>query len=199
MDNRGITTTSSYDALNRIVKVVYSDATPTVTYGYDAAGVSNSIGHLTSVSNANTTTNYLGFDGIGNVLASKQKITYLPYWFSYQYNLAGSLVSETYPSGRVVSTSFDAANRVSGVSGVLSGSTTNYLTQAMYAPHGAPTSYTYGNSVVSAWAYDSRLRPGCSASALNNDPNSILLQICPTWDGENGYVSIPKLRLTSFG
>jgi YD repeat-containing protein len=30
---------------------------------------------------------------------------------NYSYNLAGALTSETYPSGRVISYSYDAANR----------------------------------------------------------------------------------------
>ncbi len=33
------------------------------------------------------------------------------YSFRYSYNLAGALTSETYPSGRVITNSYDGANR----------------------------------------------------------------------------------------
>ncbi len=45
-DNRSITTAYSYDALNRVTGKSYSDGTPTVTYGYDAANVTTRKGSL---------------------------------------------------------------------------------------------------------------------------------------------------------
>ncbi len=69
-DNRGIVTNYQYDALNRILRKSYSDGTPTVSYGYDAAGVPNSTGHLTSAATASSITSFTGFDAMGNVLSS---------------------------------------------------------------------------------------------------------------------------------
>ncbi len=109
-DARGIVTTyGGYDALNRPTTISYSDGTPAVTLGYDA--VANSTGQLTSISNSNSATTFTAFDALGWVTASSQQVNGLTYGFTYTYNLAGALTSETYPSGRVVTTGYDAANR----------------------------------------------------------------------------------------
>ncbi|MEO8663373.1 MAG: RHS repeat domain-containing protein [Bryobacteraceae bacterium] len=53
-----------------------------------------------------------------------------PFAFSCQYNDAGGLVAETYPSQRVISTTYDALNRPTGVTGsrAPSGPQTPFLT-----------------------------------------------------------------------
>lgn len=66
------------------------------------------------------------------------------YGFSYTYNLAGALTSETYPSGRTIQTDYDPVNRVSKVSGVLAGQTKNYASDIGYWAHGAPNYYALG-------------------------------------------------------
>jgi YD repeat-containing protein len=148
-DARNITTSYSYDALNRVTQKTYPAGTSTVNYGYDKSGVSNSIGHLTSVSNGSPgpTTNYTGFDAMGRVKTSNQQTGTQTYSFAYSYNLAGSLTSETYPSGRVVTTSYDGANRPYSLAGNLSGQNSNYITQAGYWPHGGVFDYVRGNGV----------------------------------------------------
>jgi YD repeat-containing protein len=78
----------------------------------------------------------VSFDAMRNVLASNQVTAGQTYSFSYGYNLAGALLSETYPSGRVVTTGYDAASRATSVSGQAGPTTTNYITQAAYWPHG---------------------------------------------------------------
>ena len=60
-------TTYAYDALNRLTQKAYNDGTPAVSYSYDASGVANGKGHLTQVANANSVTNYMGFDGLERV------------------------------------------------------------------------------------------------------------------------------------
>lgn len=137
-DNRGITTTTSYDVLNRPVQESYTDATPTVTYSYDAAGVPNAIGHLASVANSNSVTNFTGFAVMGHVVTSNPVTAGQTYTFSYGYNLARDLVSETYPSRRTLTTAYDGANRPASLSGSYQGAVTNYVRQARYAAHGAP-------------------------------------------------------------
>src|SRR5581483_3664577 len=42
------------------------------------------------------------YDALGRVSSSAQTTNGKTYLFSYKYNLAGALTSETYPSGRVV-------------------------------------------------------------------------------------------------
>ena len=70
-DNRNITTTYNYDALNRPTSITYSDGTSGATFGYDAGGAAaHAIGQLTSVSNGNSVTSFPNFDGVGRVISS---------------------------------------------------------------------------------------------------------------------------------
>ena len=48
------------------------------------------------------------------------------YAFSYGYNFVGAVTSETYPSERVVTTAYGAANRVNSVAGSLGSQQTPY-------------------------------------------------------------------------
>ncbi len=175
-DARGITTTMTpYDARNRMTGKSYndgtppnySDRTPAVSYCYDAPGSNGSctgspqsgfIGRLTQVSNANVTTTYSSYDGLGRVTASAQTSSGgSPYSFAYAYNPSGGLISETFPSGRVVSYGYDGADRISSVTGQMS-QTTNYVQSATYAAHGALAQMMIGaNAEISC--YNDRLQP----------------------------------------
>lgn len=65
-DARSVTTTYTYDALNRPTQIAYNDGkTYTVNLGYDAAGVANSAGHLTSMSNSTATMSFGPFSATG--------------------------------------------------------------------------------------------------------------------------------------
>src|SRR5207248_5956580 len=87
-DARGVVTTYIYDGLNRVTSRSYSDnTTPAVTYSYDATGVANSIGRLTSVSSSVSTTSYGSYDALGRVKSSTQTTDGQTYSFSnYNYN-----------------------------------------------------------------------------------------------------------------
>ena len=110
-DAGNITTSYSYDALNRVVLRDYSDSTPDVSYFYDGKGLSqtpsNSKGALTKVSSSVSETRYTGFDVLGRIISNEQVTDSVSYPMSYAYNLAGAMVSETYPSGRVVKNVFN--------------------------------------------------------------------------------------------
>jgi YD repeat-containing protein len=184
-DARGIVTTLSYDELNRVTKKSYSDGTPPVSYAYDSGSIPYGIGQLASVSNANSTTSYLGYDELGRVIGSSQTTNGQTYVFGYTYNRAGALTSETYPSGRTVTTGYDGANRPATVAGVLNGQTTNYLTQAGYYPHGAPNFYGYGNNVWPGWQYNNRLQQSASYATVGNGSNNYLLTLSENWGTTN--------------
>ena len=164
-------TAFGYDALNRITQKSYNDGTAGVSYSYDASGVANGKGHLTQVANANSVTHYTGFDGLGRVTGSNQQTGGQTYGFGYAYNLAGALTAETYPTGRVVTNTYDGANRAAQVSGTLNGQTANYVVGASYNSHGAPYNYLYGNSLGPVFSYNSRLQLAATWAGFNNDPN----------------------------
>ena len=199
-DKRNITTTYSYDALNRSTGKTYNDGkTPSITYTYDP-GLPNGIGKLGSVANANSTTTFTSFDPMGRVTASMQATGNRSYGFAYQYNLAGSLTSETYPSGRVLATAYDAANRPTSLQGNFANAVTSYVSQIAYWPHGGLYSFSRGNSVSHAASYNSRLQETESYEAINNSSSQMLFVSCPNWGANtNGgvYDLCPHAALTT--
>jgi len=78
------------------------------------------------------------------------------------YDLAGNQNSLTYPSGRVVKSQFNSANRHTKVTddnfnGAAVGY--NYLSSANYAPFGSPKSLALGNGATETNTYNKRLQP----------------------------------------
>ncbi|MBV9768850.1 MAG: RHS repeat protein [Bryobacterales bacterium] len=115
--------------------------------------------------------------------------------FTYYYNLAGALPYETYPSGRGVTTAYDATNRATGVTGNYNGFTTNYVSGAWYWPHGAENNYTFGNSVWRVFTYNSRLQPSGLWDAINNDSRYFLFLENPIGYGANNNGNVQSLIL----
>jgi RHS repeat-associated protein len=157
-DARGITTTFSYDALNRVTLRNYSGSTPDVTYTYDT--LANNKGRLASVSNIVSTYNYTGYDALGRLTDSSQLTDGQTYSMSYGYNLAGGLTSQTYPSGRVITTAYDNSGRLSQVSGQKTGeSNKTYASSPAYSAHGALSAIKLGNNLWEHTSFNSRLQP----------------------------------------
>ncbi|MGB8128998.1 MAG: hypothetical protein WCG81_04340 [Candidatus Angelobacter sp.] len=81
---------------------------------------------------------------------------------SYTYNVDGSTASITYPSGRVVAYTYNNAQQA--VSVVDTTSSTNYVTGATYAPHGALASIIRGQvsggftGITETYTYNNRLQ-----------------------------------------
>ena len=114
-DARGVLATYSYDALNRVTSVVYTQSgqpTQSVSWNYDqtGAGFSYGVGRLTSTqfswpSSYSGATTY-AYDPQGRLISTSQAIS--AYGSSttlttrYAYDAAGHVVSITYPSGRVL-------------------------------------------------------------------------------------------------
>ncbi len=160
-----VTTSYIYDALNRVTNRNYSDGTPAVTYGYDAAAVANSKGRLTSVTSTVSTYSYGAYDVLGRVKTGTQTTDGQSYSMSYSYDLAGNLKTQTYPSGRVVVPEYDSAGRLAGVknqasgpfyAGAVASDTTNRL---QYSAHGAISQMRLGNTLWEHTNFNSRLQP----------------------------------------
>jgi RHS repeat-associated protein len=66
------------------------------------------------------------------------------------------LTSETYPSLRVVTTTYDAANRPVTLSGTYGGHGTNYVTGTAYWANGGITALTRGNNLIYGESYNNR-------------------------------------------
>jgi RHS repeat-associated protein len=166
VDNRlSVTTTYAYDALNRLTSVTYSDSTPTLTFTYDQG--TNQKGRRTGMSDGSGSTTW-SYNLAGNLLSEQRTIASAQKTTSYSYLLNNALSTITYPSGRVVTYSYDTALRpVSAVDNVNS---INFVTQAHYAAHGALKSYVNGATgsfagITTSNSYNSRLQPSILSAA----------------------------------
>ena len=147
-DPRGVTTQFTYDEINRLRIRNYSDSTPDVTYNYDSPSVLYSRGKLTSVVTSVSSFTYDEYDALGRIKRSAQSIDGQNYAFSYSYNLAGNLTSETYPSGRIITTSHDETGRISNVTGQKPGEQAkNYVSQISYTAHDLVKQMLLGNGL----------------------------------------------------
>ena len=171
-DARGVETTYTYDDLDRLTRRSYgytgtdtgvSLETTQVDYDYDNCGA-YSEGRLCSVTAKKGTavvskTAYANYDALGRVGKSIQT-TGGAYEMFYRYNRAGNLVSQTYPSGKVVETLYDGAGRLAGVKRgghwYAGGSGTDAVG---YEPHGGIRQLRLGNRLWEQRRYDARLQP----------------------------------------
>jgi RHS repeat-associated protein len=173
-----VATCHEYDPLGRITTRSYNDGTPNVAYTYDDAAVSYSKGRLTKVSSSMSTYSYTGYDALGRVTASSQTTGGVTYSMpEYKYNLSGTLTSQTYPSGRVVKTEYDASGRTAGVRNQATGlyyagaGAADPTDRIRYTPGGSPSAVRLGNGLWEHASFNSRLQPtqiGLGTAATNS-------------------------------
>lgn len=213
-DARSIQTDYTYDALNRVSARNYSDSTPAVTYTYDNA--TNARGKLTRVTTGNPSlpfavTDYQAFDVLGRVTQSEQTTdgtTYNP--MTYLYDLAGNLLEEKYPSGRVVRSVLDENGDLSILQSKKN-STSGYWDYAdgfTYNATGAVTSIRLGNGHWESTQFNSRLQPTRVALGLTSGATD-LLKLDYTyghWEGQtlntqknNGNIAQQELTVPTVG
>ena len=198
-DNRNAAVSYTYDTLNRITSKAYTTptgvgATPPVTYCYGMkiaasgcpAAPAYGIGQLLSVTSTNSQTLNTSYDALGRVGSQSQITGGNTYTFSYGYLLSGSLSSETYPSGRVFSTSYNQLNQPTAVSGLSNGTTTNYA-GAVYFPNGAINILGYANTVSRVTNLNSRLQQISNSDSLGYNPNQYLWLENLTWLDANQH------------
>jgi len=159
-DARGITTTLAYDALNRLTGKTYSNGDPSVVYRYDesaclGAGACSNIGRRTSMSDAGGSEAW-SYDALGRALFDQRTTNGISKTTSSSYNLDGSVAALTYPSGRTITYTPNAAGQT--VSAVDSANNLTYATGALYSPSGGLSSLTNG-SIVSTFYFNNRLQP----------------------------------------
>lgn len=104
-----------------------------------------------------------------------------PFVFSYSWNRAGALNSETYPSGRTVTIGYDGANRPHSVTS----DTKTYISAVNYAPHGGMTAYSLGNGISGTRGFNSRLQPVSFAETMAG-ANRLTLGFDYGTSGNNG-------------
>jgi RHS repeat-associated protein len=149
-DARGVVTENRYDALNRITTMLYrrngqpDPNTGDVEYLYDNAANGKGRLWLTYKWGAKPSHTAVGaYDASGRVTQLYQLFGdgqggWSPGYASNRtYNRAGSVTSQTYPSGHTVSYTYDAAGRTVGFSGNLGdGNNRTYSTAIIYSAFG---------------------------------------------------------------
>jgi RHS repeat-associated protein len=173
-DARGVISTYSYDAANRLAGITYtipggkniaampnvctttpSGSSANVCYHYDQGGATaHAIGRLTNMTDptgSETTTYYVD----GNVKQISKVISGQTYNLGYQYDAGGDVTQITYPSGRVVYQAYNSIGQLCLVSPSSSGcsGTSNYAGSFSYNAPGNLTGFSYGNGVSAAFSY----------------------------------------------
>ena len=120
---------------------------------------------------------YSGYDALGRVLGGTQTTGGVGYTMSYSYNLAGEMTSQSYPSGRVVTSAYDSASRLAGVKNQASGlfyaggAATDSTNRIQYTAHGAVSVMKLGNGLWEHTNFNSRLQPtqiGLGSASTNS-------------------------------
>ncbi|HRH40127.1 MAG TPA: RHS repeat-associated core domain-containing protein [Pyrinomonadaceae bacterium] len=180
MDARGVTITGTYDNFNRLVTRDYSDTTPDAFFKYDGAGanIPYSKGKTTEVNTVSggvtvSSSKYTSFDNFGRIKSSQQITDGQTYNFAdYSYNLAGQLVSQTYPSGRTVSNQYGTDGALTQVNGTFQGNNKTYTGNISYTSAGAVAAMQLGNGRWETAQFNTRLQVtqiGLGTASNNQD------------------------------
>jgi RHS repeat-associated protein len=189
---------SGYDQLNRPTKRSYSDGTATVTYLYNGA-----MDQLFSVTSGDTTNTYSNYDVLnrpGTITQSQLDGSFTSP-VSETYTGQNEPATITYPSGRVVTTSYDDAGRPIGVSSA----TNTYATVASglgngYAAHGDIRNVTLGhgtNAVTQTRSYDGKLEP-LTITAKQNSTQQLQLTMQYLANGNVSSEQIARPGFTAY-
>jgi RHS repeat-associated protein len=159
-DARGVITTYSYDTLNRPYQVIYNvgstgvPATPSVTYTFGTTPAQFNNGRLITVATAGVEIDTFTYDLLGRTTGVNKNVTGAKtYNLGYGYTLGNELSTVTYPSGRVVTQSYDAVGRLSQ----LNDGVRTYANTFSYNPAQQVLGYTAGNGVQGAFGYSASL------------------------------------------
>lgn len=192
LDSRSVTTTMIYDALNRLTSKSYNDTpqTPTVSYFYDTQSLPGgapsfdrgfATGRLVATTYNGSEGTYSGYDQLGRVVRQYQRTDSVNYLVEASYYANGSIHDETYPAvpgamdRRVVSHTNDEAGRLLS----LNTPATSYapavsVSSIGYAAHHGLKSETYGNGLIHAVNYNSRLQPTEIKLGTSGSPTAVL-------------------------
>lgn len=175
-----ISTVYQYDAHNRLTSRSYNDGTPNVTYVYDTGSVPYSKGRLTNVSSSVSSYNYDEYDALGRVKIANQALDGTSYTMRYSYNRADAIISETYPSGRVIKSEYDDSSRLAGVKNESSGlyyagaAASDTANRIQYTAHGAISTMRLGNALWEHTNFNPRLQPTQIGLGTASNNSSVL-------------------------
>jgi RHS repeat-associated protein len=167
--------TASFDALERLAGIDYSDSTPDVTIEYDAVGNRSRM----TDGEGETAYTYDAANRLGRVDRNGDVI-------SYAYDAAGHVIRRAYPNGTVQSLAYDATGRLGSidVDGV------RHVTYG-YDPAGRPTSADVATGVRHSWSYD---RAGRPTAVESRTAETVLSAVTATLDPAGNPVRLTTVR-----
>jgi RHS repeat-associated protein len=195
-DARGIVTTMTYDAQNRLTEKSYSDGTtPAVVFGYDITNVSGTtiqypIGRLVLAEVLSSSPNYIvhaAYDTMGRVTSDWRRMPAQallgitnPYVVNTNYNTGGEVINDSNEFFSITP-SYDPVGRVEQIASSLSDAnhpatllSINPVTGYTAAEDLAQM--TYGNGLVETVTYNNRLQP-TSLLTYNPTTNANILNL----------------------
>ncbi|HEU4767882.1 MAG TPA: hypothetical protein VFS77_10920, partial [Pyrinomonadaceae bacterium] len=177
-DARGVSTHYAYDALNRLTRRWYNasaltsaathnepvlpssiGATDEIKFHYDLQSLPGGTpfangtakGRLVAQTyGTGSTGDYFVYDKLGRPTLKYQRTGTINYEIHASYNRAGAVTLLTYPSGRTVANTFDAAGRLTTLAGNLGagGAPHTYSTGIIYSPIGAMVKEQFGTNAA---------------------------------------------------
>jgi RHS repeat-associated protein len=157
IDARNIETDYTNDYAGRVLTMTFpASSSENTTYAYDStSGGNKGVGKLTSVSDQSGSTSFV-YNSLGQLSSDTRIIAGNSYATTYTYDPAGNILTETYPSGRIVIYARDALGRISGIT-TKQNSGSSVVTVASspsYKPFGPLSGLTFGNGVVLNQTFD---------------------------------------------
>jgi RHS repeat-associated protein len=159
-DARGVVTTITYDStLNRLTQVSYNvsgtsaASTPTVNYTYGTSTSSYNNGRLTQMTDGLGTESFT-YDQLGRNTQVQKTVYNVAYTTSWTFNLAGQVVTMTYPSGRVIKNNYDSIGRATSVQN--NSTSANYASSITYNTANEVTGFSYGNGITASFGYSAQ-------------------------------------------
>lgn len=219
-DARSVTTTYTYDALNRLTLRHYSDGTTLDAYNfYDQSApcgysLSNYLGRVTTNGTYDGTRwwtwSCFNYDSVGNIVSEKMDIRLttssdIAQVITYTYNYDGSIASITYPGGRTVTYTESNAQRMTAAKDT--SNSINYATApssgAMYSPWGAPENIIHGAvsggfaGITESYTFNNRLQiTGIEATSTNGTPLNLSYSYVQS-SHDNGNITTQTNNTTS--
>lgn len=172
-DAKGVEINTVYDQHNRVKNRTYTvptttdpkkitATTPNVSYFYDGKGLGSASqyarGKLTKVASSISETRYTEFDHLGRVLQSEQETDGQVWRMGYSYNLSGALVSQRYPSGRIVRNEFNSDGDLSKILSLKGGAARTFASDFSYTAAGAIEKLKLGSGRWESAKFNSNLQ-----------------------------------------
>jgi len=173
-DGKNVTTTYLYDNIDQLTQMDFPGADDYL-YAYDAAG------NLTSATNADAVVNFT-YDVVNRIISESLNGNAT----GYTYNIAIGLFGMSYPSGRAITKSFDARNRLVGIN-----EGNEQLFSATYDAANQMLSQLNGNGGTITYNYDAG---GRLLSKLSNSIPPVGFQY--TYDNAGNKLSEKKTHKT---